>query len=195
MKHIEFEGPTGRIEGLFDDQKAAVSGAVICHPHPLYGGSMYDAVVEQIHLALVAAGIATLRINFRGVGNSTGEHDRGRGEVDDLLGAINWLEGAGKSVQLIAGYSFGAIVALNALQRSTVAKAILVAPPVMMMDTVAPSIPTLAILGETDQIVAVVETARFFERSTVWRIPGSDHFFAGAGADIQKAIRTFIDGA
>ena len=136
---VVIEGPE-RLEGVLHEG-AGIGGAVICHPHPLYGGSMWNGVVDAMEEGFSKAGFTTLRFNFRGVGRSTGRFDEGVGETEDLVAACRFLKGvvsgeagvpacgsmalpvegvlnpnlAGRSV--IAGYSFGAWVASMALAR------------------------------------------------------------------------------
>jgi hypothetical protein len=115
------EGPAGRIECLLKHPVAADGGAararaaaVICHPHPLFGGTMHNKVVHAAAEAMVGAGLPVLRFNFRGVGGSGGRHDGGRGEQDDLRFLLDHLEGRLPGLPLLlAGYSFGAWVALR----------------------------------------------------------------------------------
>src|SRR6266540_1897370 len=108
-------GPAGRIECMLKRPggPAGDSVAVVCHPHPLFGGTMHNKVVHAAAEAIVQAGIPVLRFNFRGAGRSAGRHDGGRGERDDLLAAMDHLWGLypGRPL-LLAGYSFGAYVAL-----------------------------------------------------------------------------------
>src|SRR5918912_3777577 len=111
-----FDGPAGRIEAILREPAAAVRrAAIVCHPHPLFGGTMHNKVVFRIARAFQEAGFAVLRFNFRGTGRSEGTHDEGRGEQDDLRAAMAFIEQryAGAEVWL-AGFSFGAAVMLRA---------------------------------------------------------------------------------
>src|SRR5881397_1313824 len=110
-------GPAGRIECVLKYTRGVVPGAAaaICHPHPLFGGTLHNKVVHAAAEAIVAAGIPVLRFNFRGVGRSAGSHDGGKGEQDDLTAALDHLSERYSGVPLLsAGYSFGAYVALRA---------------------------------------------------------------------------------
>src|ERR1044072_428335 len=90
-----FDGPAGRIEAILKEpQTPASRAAIVCHPHPLFGGTMHNKAVYRIARALSGAGFAVLRFNFRGGGRSAGRHDEGRGEQDDLRAAINFMKGA-----------------------------------------------------------------------------------------------------
>ncbi|HEY9230980.1 MAG TPA: alpha/beta fold hydrolase, partial [Blastocatellia bacterium] len=110
-----FEGPAGRIEAILREAEPPVRRAVIvCHPHPLFGGTMHNKVVFRIARAFQEAGFAVLRFNFRGTGRSHGEHDEGRGEQDDLRAAIAFIEQKYEGAELwLAGFSFGAAVMLR----------------------------------------------------------------------------------
>ena len=104
------------LEGLFESGRTT-RGAVITHPHPLYGGNMHNPVVDAIRRAYRMKGVATLRFNFRGTGESEGQHDNGVGEQDDVLAALSFLTESGFQPVDVAGYSFGAWVNALTLQR------------------------------------------------------------------------------
>jgi len=115
-EHVTFPVGDITLEGLLWAPPQAPSvGAVLCHPHPLYGGEMRNNVVSALAEALQRAGVATLRFNFRGVGQSGGEHGGGEAEIEDVKAAVTYLlsRQAVKTVA-VAGYSFGAIVGLRA---------------------------------------------------------------------------------
>src|SRR5215472_2161372 len=121
---ISFSSGELRLEGVIakPSRSTVERGAVVCHPHPLYGGSMYNNVVEAALEAMWRLGWATLRFNFRGVGRSEGEHGGGAGETDDAAAAVRFLAGElaiGPQKILLAGYSFGAMAALNAASKLT----------------------------------------------------------------------------
>ena len=120
-----------RLEGLFA-AAGGTKGAVISHPHSLMGGDMWNPVVETVTQALFGVGISTLRFNFRGVGESGGTFDEGRGEQEDLLAALAFLEDRGLKEILPAGYSFGAWVTAGVIGRRALAPALFVAPPIKM---------------------------------------------------------------
>ena len=157
---------------------------------------MSDHVVSNMASAVLATGVGALRFNFRGVGGSEGDHDKGRGEVDDLVSVVRYLQEEFKvSTIIVGGYSFGAVVALNAISATKAVKAILIAPPVRMMDVVAaPDIPIQVILGEADDIVDVLQTSDFFEQASISVIPGANHFFAECDTEIGKTITEFMGG-
>src|SRR5271155_4919422 len=108
---VSFRSGNLTLEGLLANPGANARAAVVCHPHPLYGGSMYNNVVDAVLEALWALNFATLRFNFRGVGGSEGEHAGGQGEVSDAIAAMNLIlsrEGVARDGAVMAGYSFGA---------------------------------------------------------------------------------------
>lgn len=133
----------------------ARAGAVLCHPHPLYGGDMESHVVILAAQACAARNVATLRFNFRGVGASTGKHDDGRGEQDDVRAALAELRRrlpAGAPVAL-AGYSFGAAVAAAVAASTPIRGLALIAPPLRIMPLMPPAVsgPFLIVVGAEDQ--------------------------------------------
>jgi alpha/beta superfamily hydrolase len=114
VRSPELRGPSGRLEALYTPGAAdAAYAAVVCHPHPLYGGTMHNKVVYHAAKVLERSGFPLLRFNFRGAGASEGLHDAGRGERGDLLAALHWLRAETALPMIVAGFSFGAYVALR----------------------------------------------------------------------------------
>jgi uncharacterized protein len=190
-------GPVGRLEASYAEPAGATAAIVLCHPHPQYGGSMHDAVLDTIAAVADRHGMAQLRFNFRGVGASDGQFDRGVGEVDDLLAALAWLRAEKKPASIhIAGYSFGSSVVWRALDRAgALTQILLMAPPVAMMDfppNAASPVPVSLICGDADDFVAAADLARWAARSApaakIEIIPGADHFFGGAHPALTQAI-------
>jgi alpha/beta superfamily hydrolase len=189
-RRFRVPGPVGAIEVLRDEPAegtAPVGTAVIAHPHPLFGGTMDNKVVQTLARAFVQSGWSAVRFNFRGVGATEGAHDGGRGELDDMLALIG-LE-AGEGALAIAGFSFGAYVANGAVQSlwpsSRVAKIVLVGTSAQKHQL--PALPaeahdrTLVIHGEQDDTVplaAVLDWARP-QSLPVTVVPGVGHFFHG----------------
>jgi len=131
---ITFASACGNLEGLLD-AGTRQKGAVITHPHPLYGGDMYNPVVEAIEAAYRKAGFSTLRFNFRGTGKSAGTHDDGVGEREDVAAAVAYLKNEGVESIHLSGYSFGAWVNAIAVQNKLVVDGMtMVAPPVAFID-------------------------------------------------------------
>jgi alpha/beta superfamily hydrolase len=174
--------------------------AVVCHPHPQYGGDMDNPVVRAIAEALQEAGYATLRFNFRGVGSSTGVYGAGVEEIEDARSAVRHLhERCGIPGITLAGYSFGAMVGLQAgVAMEEVGRLIAVAPPVGFADLsflAHCEKDKLFIVGERDQFCSLRRLrealAQIAEPKTLRIVPGADHFFAGRERAVSEAVRAF----
>jgi uncharacterized protein len=172
-------------------------GVVICHPHPLYGGSMDNSVVEAIEDGFYHAGFTTLKFNFRGVGGSTGRYGEGIGETADVLAACAFLEGnLGKDEALVlAGYSFGAWVSANAIPRiSRKVDLFLVAYPFSAyappdLESVEGRVALVG--GSLDDISPVDDLLSFYKRlqcEKYLKIVPSSHFFDGCEKDISDFV-------
>jgi len=189
---VTIDGPSGELEGLTlcpaDGARADAIG-VICHPHPLYGGTMHNKVVHYLAKTLNELGLCTVRFNFRGVGASEGSYGDGDGEVQDLQAVLDWVRQrqrqAGADIWL-AGFSFGAYVALREGCAEGVSRLITVAPPVNLFDFEVfepPSCPWLLLQGESDEVVPYRNVRRWVGRLNrppeFVPLPGVDHFFHG----------------
>jgi len=191
------------LDGRLALPAGATAGAVICHPHPQYGGSMENDLVVTLTQALGAAGLATLRFDFRGVGASGGRYDDGRGEVADVHAASELLrERLAVPRVTLVGYSFGSMMALRAgtgdADHTTAIVAI--APPVRMiaLDFVAGSrVPIAFVTGDRDQFcpLATLESVRerFAPASTLALVPGADHFFGSQLAALATRVVELVD--
>jgi alpha/beta superfamily hydrolase len=170
-------GPAGRIECAVDQPEAAPRGvALIAHPHPLYGGTLDNKVVQTLARAFLELGYETWRPNFRGVGETEGAHDEGRGELEDLHIVLQHTRA---SRFVLAGFSFGAALQAQLAQRVKPERLVLVGIGVTRLQ--APPVPTdtLVIHGESDETVplaAVLDWARPQELPVVL-VPDADHFF------------------
>lgn len=194
--------PSGplRLEARLDRPPAPTRSAVICHPHPLYGGSMDNNVVAALADACLAAGCLTLRFNFRGVGGSDGGYGEFSGECDDARAALAFVSTHADGLPVVmAGYSFGALVALTVgVDTPAVQRLIAVAPPLAM----APHAPlagakeTLLIAGDRDSYCPPAALAqageRLAQRGTVRVIAGADHFLVGREGEIEQAVAAFL---
>ncbi|MGH8142135.1 MAG: alpha/beta hydrolase [Steroidobacteraceae bacterium] len=193
-------GPAGAIEALLEQPQQPSGGfAVVCHPHPLHGGTMLNKVVHTLARAFQELGLATLRFNYRGVGASTGSYDNGRGETDDALAVIAHGQALwpGAAVSL-GGFSFGAMVALRAAPRVAPVRLISVAPAVGRPEPVPlrrPACPWLIVQGDADEIVDCGQVQGFaagFEPAPRLQIlPGVDHFFHGRLHELHDAVIAF----
>ena len=153
-------GPAGVLETITDvpqPEHARAGTVVICHPHPLQGGTMHNKVVTMIERGLRELGLRTVRFNFRGTGESSGEHDEGRGETLDLLAVAEWVQRVRPGDALwLAGFSFGAYVALLAARHLPVKQMVSIAPPAGRWDfsaVLSPDCPWLVVQGEDDDVV------------------------------------------
>jgi alpha/beta superfamily hydrolase len=178
-------GPAGLLE-LAIDQPAAdipVKGmALVCHPNPTQGGTMDNKVVQTLARAFLQMGWRTVRFNFRGIGQSQGAWDEGRGEVDDALAALEAVRTPGEAL-ILAGFSFGGFVASQAALRieDKARRLVLVGPATSRFDTAPVPADTLVIHGEVDDVVplsAVLDWARP-QSLPVVVVPGVGHFFHG----------------
>jgi uncharacterized protein len=196
---VSFQSGDSTLEGLLANPGGSAPAAVVCHPHPLYGGSMRNNVVEAILEAMWQSGYATLRFNFRGVGASEGEHDGGPGEVDDAVAAMTFLlaqPGVRKEDAAMTGYSFGAMVALSAgYERAEIARIVAVALPLAMADARIPdgaSKPLLLVSGDRDSYSPVAGLqalkSKIGDSARLEVIAGTDHFFGGGEAELSRAI-------
>jgi alpha/beta superfamily hydrolase len=195
---LSIAGPAGPIEALLEDPQVEpwTGFGVVCHPHPLYGGSMINKVVHTVARALQEQGMPTVRFNYRGVGKSAGQYDEGRGETADALAVVAWGRERWPGVPLtLAGFSFGSMVALLATPAARPAELITVAPAVSNAQFSAverPACPWLIIQGTADEVVnyTQVETfaARFAPPPALRLLAGVDHFFKGRLPELREAV-------
>lgn len=196
-------GPAGAIElacALPEAGVARAGVAIICHPHPLQGGTMHNKVVTITERALLELGLATVRFNFRGVGQSEGVHDHGVGEADDVAAIADWLraERPGDTLWL-AGFSFGAYVALRAAPRVAPAQLVLIAPPAGRWDfsgIAAPACPWLVVQGEEDEVVDPAAVFAWVDTldpvPQLVRMPETGHFFHRRLMDLRGALKNAL---
>ena len=183
-QRIAVPGPVGRIECAIDSPSSAPRGvALVAHPHPLYGGTLDNKVVQTLARTFVDLGYLAVRPNFRGVGASEGAHDAGAGEVDDLAAVLTHVQGEfGDAPAVVAGFSFGAAMQVRLAQRlapERLARMVLVGVAVERLDSLLAPKGTLVIHGERDETVplaAVLDWARPQDLPIVL-VPGADHFF------------------
>lgn len=191
-------GPAGKLEVAVGTPIGLDRNAlgIICHPHPLHGGTMYNKVVTTLARTLQGAGLTTVRFNFRGVGQSQGEYDHGRGEVDDLLAVAKWLQNEmGHQEIWLAGFSFGAFIAASGAVQLPTKKLITIAPPVMhfpMRDLPPILCDWIVVQGEKDDVVPPEEVFIFAESRqpppAIIRLPEADHFFHGQLGELRSKL-------
>lgn len=174
-------GPVGDLECALDAPEGPPRGlAVICHPHPQFGGTMDNKVVVTLARAFTQCGWRSARFNFRGIGGSAGTWDEGRGEIDDALAVVAALRGADEPLAL-AGFSFGGYVASHAAAALRPEQLVLIGPATQNF-TVAPVAPgTLVVHGEADDVVPLAATLDWArpQSQPVVVIPAGGHFFHG----------------
>ena len=200
---LMLQGPAGALEALLDlpaDPAAPAACAVVCHPHPLFGGTLTNKVVHTLARAFTDAGMASLRFNFRGVGMSAGTHDEGRGEVQDVLAAVRYCRERWPQSRLwLAGFSFGAAVAVRASGEAQPAGLVAVAPAVDRLDIAAvmPACPWLVVLGDADDVVPpqrMLEWARQLRPAPVTQVlAGAGHFFHGRLPELRERVTAFLN--
>lgn len=194
------DGPDGQLEALHLATPDAKGVALICHPHPLFAGTMQNKVVATLQRAARDAGYATLRFNFRGVGQSGGAYAEGRGEIDDALAAARWLVEQHPGLPLtLMGFSFGSCVAGNAAERleeegAALAQLFMLAPPVERFDVDLPELcPLTVIQPEADEVVTPERvyawSAELAKPHELIRVPECSHFFHGKLIELKDLIQ------
>ena len=200
-QHVTFPSGSLTLEGLLakPDGADAARGGVVCHPHPLYGGSMYNNAVDAILEAMWRQGWATLRFNFRGVGDSGGEHSGGVGEAQDAAAALAFLQsqpGLATGNSVLAGYSFGSVAAMTAAATIVAPSAlVLVALPINITDpsavkTFGGKIALAAGDHDTYCSASALEALHkeLGARAQLGIIQGADHFFGGYETELADAL-------
>lgn len=187
------DGPAGALEIAFQAPAQPTALALICHPHPVHGGTMDNKVVQTLAKAFLELGYATMRFNFRGVGKSAGSFDEGIGETEDAAAALVWARTqVTPSLPLIAaGFSFGCFVQSRLLPRSQPQQLVLVGPAVSRFQLAEVPKDTLVIHGEEDDVVpldAVMTWARP-QGLPVTVFPGTGHFFHGRLTELKAVVK------
>lgn len=200
--NVLISGPAGNLEVLLHTplKTPLERVAVICHPHPLFGGTLHNKVVSTLAKAFETQGMATLRFNFRGVGQSAGHYDAGQGEQEDLLAILQWLKTNYAHTKIwLGGFSFGSYIAFAVAQKWPVEQVFLVAPPVQHFHYATSDtwkVPTLLIQGEADDIVSPHKVFEWVKKQhfplTVIRFPGVGHFFHGHLVQLRQCIEQYV---
>lgn len=191
------DGPSGVLEAVLENFDGSPRGImIVCHPHPLHGGTMQNKVVHTLARSGQALGLASLRFNYRGVGQSAGEYDEGKGETDDLLAVIDWLDEQFPAIPIwLAGFSFGAYVAMSASTRRHTEQLVTVAPAVNLLrfeGIKLPDCPWLLIMGDKDEIVPFATVTDWLAGlaqppETVY-FPETGHFFHGQLVNLKNSL-------
>lgn len=211
IRSLFLEGPAGRLEALLNAGVSdATHAAVVCHPHPLFGGTLHNKVVFHTMKALHSFGFPVLRFNFRGTGLSEGEHDYGKGEVDDVRNAIDWLDGEYHLPLIFAGFSFGAAIGLRAACADARVRAVIgLGLPVSPVGAGEedPRIYTFEFLRDCTKPKLFVSGARdqfgpkkalealalsVPEPKKLVTIEGADHFFEGRLHELRHVIESWV---
>jgi len=206
---LSVPGPAGNIDVALDRPAGAARGvAVIAHPHPLYGGTRDNKVVQTLARALVQLGHVCWRPNFRGVGASAGEHDEGRGETEDLLALVAFarrhpsVAALDDPAPVLAGFSFGAFVQTRvasrlAAQGRPAARLVLVAPAVSRFEVEPVAASTLVVHGEVDDVVPLADVFRWArpQELPIVVIPGADHFFHRRLPLLKRIVTSALAGS
>ncbi len=193
----------GWLEAVIKEPDEAPRGAaVVCHPHPLFGGTMHTKAVYRAAEGLNDAGLVTLRFNFRGVGISTGSYDEGHGEKDDLRAVLDWLEARYPTLPLVVGgFSFGSMVSLSVgVDDPRVVALLGLGLPVTEGEydysfLAGADKPVLVVQGEDDEFGSGAATAEVLARMganvTLVRISGADHFFEDRLDELRETVRGY----
>jgi hypothetical protein len=206
IRSFFLEGPSGRLEALLNaGAKNATYAALVCHPHPMFGGTLHNKVVFHTMKALNSFGFPVLRFNFRGAGLSQGVHDHGRGEVDDVRIGLDWLDREFHLPLIFAGFSFGAAVGLRAAcpdgrVKAAIALGLPVAPigdrsyDYEFMHSCAK--PKLFVSGDRDQFGPRAQLEPLVQSLPEPRelilIAGTDHFFEGRLHELREIIQKWL---
>jgi uncharacterized protein len=211
IRSLFLDGPAGRLEALLNaGAEHATHAAVVCHPHPLFGGTLHNKVVFHTMKALNSFGFPVLRFNFRGAGLSQGEHDQGNGEVDDVRAALDWLDAEYHLPLLLAGFSFGAAVGLRAACPDPRVRAVIgLGTPVVPVAEASeePRVysldflrdcnkPKLFISGARDKFSPKAKLEALFaslpEPKKLLFVDAADHFFEGRLRELREAIEAWV---
>lgn len=198
---LTIPGSAGALEAIFEFPGAGeiAGAALVCHPHPQHGGTMHNKVVHTLARSFVRCGFAALRFNFRGTESSEGSYDDGVGELDDALTALAWLRQKLSDGPLwLAGFSFGAAIAVRAAAAAGVDGLIAVAPAIHRFAGQLegqPECPWLVVQGDADELVEVDETVAWLNSlepgPELLIVPGAEHFFHGRLNDLREAVIEF----
>ena len=208
MPEVIIPGPEGRMEGRYQHSELENAPiALLLHPHPLYGGTMNNKVIYTLYHTLAENGFSTLRFNFRGVGRSQGQYDRGEGELADAASALDWLQQHNASARTVwvVGYNFGAWIAMQLLmRRPEIERFLVVAPPSNMYDfTFLAPCPSsgLILQGDKDEIVPEESVSKLVAKLQAQKgiqmdyrvIDGTNHYFSNRLETMRQHVSDYVD--
>jgi len=192
LQKLSIDGPAGKLEIAVSEPQDLRRGiALVAHPHPLYGGTLDNKVVQTLAKAFVALGYCALRLNFRGVGASDGVFDEGRGEVEDFLALADYGRRTyGEGELAIGGFSFGGFVAAAVAEKLAPRHLVLAAPAVGRFPVAGVPANTLVVHGEEDDVVPLKDVFDWARPQALPIIvfPGAGHFFHGNLVTLQKVV-------
>jgi hypothetical protein len=202
-QEITLRGPAGKLECVADVPDPAEerpATIVICHPHPQHGGTMHNKVVTIIERAMRELGLRTIRFNFRGAGESEGEHDEGYGETDDLFAVTEWVRHTRPDDELwLAGFSFGSYITLRAAQNLQLGQLITIAPPVdryEFSNVQHPNCPWLVVQGDEDEVVVLEDVNCWIEdvdpKPDYLVMEQAGHFFHRRLMDLRGLLKNGV---
>jgi alpha/beta superfamily hydrolase len=206
IRSFFLDGPAGRLEAILNvGSPNATHAALVCHPHPVFGGTLHNKVVFHAMKALHSFGFPVLRFNFRGTGLSEGEHDKGNGELDDVRAALNWLDHEFHLPLVFAGFSFGAAVGLRAACPDERVKVLIgLGTPVAAVDNRHYTFefletcikPKLFVSGAQDHYGSPAQLRKLVEPlpepKKLVIIEGGDHFFEGRLKEMRETIEKWV---
>jgi alpha/beta superfamily hydrolase len=203
VERLSIAGPSGNLEGILETPPDADSSriAVICHPHPVYGGTMTNKVVHMLAKAFNELRVPAIRFNYRGVGASAGAYDDGRGETLDTLAVVRWANDRYPQANVwLGGFSFGGAVALRSAAQIQPARLVTVAPAIQRVDVTRvqrPQCPWLVVQGDNDELVNAQEVQAWAQSLApppeLVLLSGVDHFFHGRLNDLRDAVVRWIE--
>ena len=201
LRHVDLYSSAGKLEALYRELQDPAGVAVVCHPHPMGGGTLHNKVVFRAARGLEAANVATLRFNFRGVGTSGGRHEDGEGELDDVTAAIEWVKRKHPGLKLfVGGFSFGAWVSSRvACERPDVDALFLIGTPVNKYDfgyLRHCEKPMLFIHGTQDEHGDVAKLEKLIpnvRNAESVIITGADHFFTKQLEPLEETMRLWVE--
>ena len=199
LKALTLKGPAGALEAVLHEREGAEPDlvAMVCHPHPLYGGTLHNKVAHRVASVLHELGATALRFNFRGAGASEGRYDHGVGELEDARAALDWIVARHpRARRWVGGFSFGSWIAARlAAERPDVEQLLLVAPPVRRMSfevLLTTRVPKLVLQGTHDEICPLADLQEQFpawaEPKRLVLVPEATHFFDRRLGELGRAI-------